>query len=192
MTEWILGDATHAHNFRAVILRYFNVAGADPTGRLGQATKRATHLIKVAVQVALGKRPYIEVYGTDYPTHDGSCVRDYVQVTDLACAHVAALRYLRHGGDSTTLNCGYGVGSSVLDVIDAVKRVSGNSFEVRFSERRSGDPAAVVAKSDRIRKSLSWVPRYSELDTIVEQAIHWERMLDERCSKSSEALKSGV
>ena len=142
MVEWMLEDASKAHDFRHVVLRYFNVAGADPKGRAGQSTRDATHLIKVAVQAALGRRKGMEVFGTDYPTPDGSCLRDYIQVTDLARAHRDALRYLRAGGDSLTCNCGYQKGYSVLDVIDVVKRVSGVDFPVTLSGRRAGDPAA--------------------------------------------------
>src|SRR4051812_38940507 len=150
MTETMLRDATVAHGLRHVILRYFNVAGADPLGRAGQSTKGATHLIKVAVEAALGLRPKVEVFGTDYPTPDGTCVRDYIHVCDLVRAHSDALAYLRRGGASTTLNCGYGRGFSVLDVIETVKRVAGTNFEVGFSGRRPGDPAHIVAASDLV------------------------------------------
>jgi UDP-glucose 4-epimerase len=177
MTEWMLADAAKAHDLRYVALRYFNVAGADPKGRSGQSTPNATHLIKVAAQAALGQRPYLQVFGTDYPTADGSCVRDYIQVTDLARAHTAALAHLRGGGESLTLNCGYGRGFSVLEVIEVVKRVSGVDFEVRLAPRRAGDPAALVAKVDRIRERLSWTPRHDDLAGIVEQALRWERRL---------------
>jgi UDP-glucose 4-epimerase len=134
----------------------------------------------VASQAALGQRPYLQVFGTDYPTRDGSCIRDYIQVTDLARAHTAALDYLRGGGESLTLNCGYGRGFSVLEVIDVVKRVSGVDFEVRHVPRRPGDPAALVAQSDRIRETLGWQPRHNELEGIVEQALAWEQRLKER------------
>src|SRR3954470_2451119 len=177
MTEWMLQDAARAHDLRYVALRYFNVAGADPRGRSGQSTPNATHLIKVAAQTALGERPYIEVFGTDYPTPDGSCLRDYIQVSDLARAHVAALAHLRRGGESLTLNCGYGRGFSVLEVIEVVKRVSGVDFEVRYVPRRAGDPAALVAKVDRIRDTLGWNAEYDSLEAIVEQALRWERSL---------------
>jgi UDP-glucose 4-epimerase len=180
MTEWMLEDAARAHDFSYVVLRYFNVAGADPKGRSGQASPQATHLIKVASQVALGQRPYLEVFGTDYPTHDGTCVRDYVQVNDLARAHLAALDYLRQGGESTVMNCGYGHGSSVFDVLEVVKRVSGVDFEVRTVPRRPGDPASLVAKVDRIHERLGWTPRYDDLEAIVDQALRWERALAER------------
>jgi UDP-glucose 4-epimerase len=177
MTEWMLADTARAHDLRYVALRYFNVAGADPKGRSGQSTPNATHLIKVAAQAALGHRPYLQVFGTDYPTPDGSCVRDYIQVTDLAKAHMAALTHLRGGGDSLTLNCGYGRGFSVLEVIDVVKRISGVDFEVRLEPRRAGDPAALVAQVDRIRGALGWSAQYNDLDAIVDQALRWERSL---------------
>ena len=178
MTEIMLADTARAHPLRYVALRYFNVAGADPRGRSGQSTPRATHLIKVACETALGKRGHMEVFGTDYPTPDGTCVRDYIHVTDLAAAHVAALAHLRRGGASTVFNCGYSRGYSVLEVIDAVKRVSGVDFEVRLSPRRAGDPASIVAGSERIRSALGWVPAHDDLDTIVAQALAWERKLE--------------
>jgi UDP-glucose 4-epimerase len=177
MTEWMLEDASRAHDLRYVALRYFNVAGADPAGRIGQSTPAATHLIKVAAQTALGHRPALEVFGTDYPTRDGSCLRDYIQVSDLANAHLSALDHLRRGGGSLTLNCGYGRGYSVLEVIDVMKRVSGVDFPVKLSPRRAGDPAAIVAKADRIRAELGWVPQHDDLDGIVRQALAWERHL---------------
>jgi UDP-glucose 4-epimerase len=180
MTEWMLQDSARAYGLTYVALRYFNVAGADPKGRSGQSTPRATHLIKVACQAALGERPHLEVFGTDYPTRDGSCVRDYIQVSDLARAHVLALEHLRKGGDSLTLNCGYGQGYSVLEVIDVVKRVSGVDFEVRLSPRRAGDPAALIAQADRVRELLGWQPRYQNLELIVEQALAWEKRLGEQ------------
>jgi UDP-glucose 4-epimerase len=180
MTEWMLEDTGRAHDLRYVILRYFNVAGADPRGRSGQSTENATHLIKVAAQTALGQRPRIEVFGTDYPTRDGSCVRDYIQVSDLVDAHVVALRHLRSGGASLTLNCGYGQGYSVLEVIDVVKNVSGADFPVILSGRRPGDPAAIVARADRIRAELGWTPKHDNLPEIVAQALAWERALKTR------------
>ena len=158
MTEIILRDSAFAYGLHYVALRYFNVAGADPAGRGGQSTANATHLIKVAVQAALGARPYLEVYGTDYPTPDGTCVRDYIHVTDLVTAHTAALRYLRSGGQNEVLNCGYGRGSSVLDVIAAVERVANKKIPVRMGQRRPGDPEALVAKADRIKHVLGWQP----------------------------------
>ncbi len=180
MTEWMLEDAGRAHDISYVALRYFNVAGADPAGRSGQSTPAATHLIKVAAQTALGQRPVLEVFGTDYPTRDGSCIRDYIQVSDLANAHLSALDHLRREGDSLTLNCGYGRGYSVLEVIEVMKRVSGVDFPVKLSPRRAGDPAAIVAKADRIRKELGWVPQHDDLEEIVGQALAWERHLAER------------
>jgi UDP-glucose 4-epimerase len=180
MTEWMLADAAKAHGLRYMVLRYFNVAGADPQGRSGQSTANATHLIKVAAQTALGERPVIEVFGTDYPTPDGSCLRDYIQVSDLAAAHLDALTYLRGGGESLILNCGYGRGYSVLEVIDVVKRVSGRDFPVRLSPRRPGDPAAIVAQAERIRERLAWRPRYDDLTQIVAHALAWEQALKTR------------
>jgi UDP-glucose 4-epimerase len=177
MTEWMLADAGVAHGLNSVVLRYFNVAGADPQGRAGQSTPAATHLIKVAAQTALGRRPHIEVFGTDYPTPDGSCLRDYIQVSDLADAHLVALDHLRRGGASMTLNCGYGTGYSVLEVVEVMKRISGVDFPVRLSPRRPGDPAAIVAAADRIRAELGWSPRFADLDVIVRQALEWERGL---------------
>lgn len=180
MTEFMLRDTAVAHDFRYVALRYFNVAGADPMGRTGQSTPNATHLIKVAVQAALGHRPHLDLYGTDYDTPDGSCVRDYIQVSDLASAHLKALDYLAAGGGSTVYNCGYGTGYSVLQVIEVVKQVSGVDFAVRIMPRRAGDSAAVVAKADRIRAELGWKPEHDDLKEIVEQALRWERNLKAR------------
>lgn len=177
VSEWMLADTAVAHGLNHVILRYFNVAGADPAGRIGQSTPRATHLIKVACQTALGQHPVLEVFGTDYPTPDGSCVRDFIQVSDLARAHVAALAHLRAGGGCLTLNCGYGKGFSVLEVVAAVKRVSEIDFPVKLSPRRAGDPAAIVADASRIRALLDWQPRYDDLDVIVSQALAWEKRL---------------
>jgi UDP-glucose 4-epimerase len=177
MTEIMLRDAAAAHGLRHVILRYFNVAGADPLGRAGQSTLGATHLIKVAVETALGLRPKVDVFGTDYPTPDGTCIRDYIHVCDLVRAHSDALAYLRSGGASTTLNCGYGRGFSVLDVIETVKRISGVDFEVSFSGRRPGDPARIVAASDRARATLKWQPRFDDLQIVVTHALAWEHKL---------------
>src|SRR5204862_761177 len=177
MTEIMLRDAGLAHGLQHVILRYFNVAGADPLGRTGQSTKGATHLIKVAVETALGRRPKIDVFGTDYATPDGTCIRDYIHVSDLVRAHSDALAYLRGGGASVTLNCGYGRGFSVLEVIETVKRVSGIDFKVEIAERRAGDPAQIVAASDRARSTLEWQPQFDNLDTIVTHALAWERKL---------------
>jgi UDP-glucose 4-epimerase len=180
MTEIILRDTGFAHPLKHVILRYFNVAGADPQLRTGQSTPVATHLIKVAVQTALGLRKKMDVFGTDYPTPDGTCIRDYIHVSDLVRAHSDALRYLRAGGESATFNCGYGRGFSVLEVIDTVKRVSGIDFRVELSGRRPGDPAQIVAASDRARQILKWMPRYDDLPTIVRNALDWEQKLRAR------------
>jgi UDP-glucose 4-epimerase len=183
MTELMLRDTARAHDLRYVALRYFNVAGADPHGRSGQSTARATHLVKVACETALGERPYLEVFGTDYPTPDGTCIRDYIHVSDLVRAHLDALRYLRAGGKSEVLNCGYGSGFSVLDVIGSVKQVSHSDFAVRMGPRRPGDPAAIVAKADRISEILGWKPRLNDLDTIVSHALAWEkRLIDYRAA----------
>lgn len=179
MTEIMLADTAKAHDFRFVALRYFNVAGADPQGRSGQSTPKATHLIKVACETALGKRPKMDVFGTDYPTEDGTCIRDYIHVTDLARAHSAALKYLRDGGESDIFNCGYSKGYSVHQVISAVKRVSGVDFKVALSPRRAGDPAAIVAASAKIRDRLGWTPMHDDLDRIVAQALAWEEKVDQ-------------
>ncbi len=177
MVEWMLEDTAHAHDLNYVVLRYFNVAGADPKGRTGQSFPNATHLIKVAVQAALGIRPGMEVFGADYPTPDGSCLRDYIQVTDLARAHMAALKYLRAGGGNLTCNCGYQRGYSVLEVIDAVKRISGVDFNVKISGRRAGDPGAIVAVNEKARNILGWTPVHDNLDEIIQQAYEWEKKL---------------
>ncbi len=177
MVEWMLEDTAHAHDLRYVVLRYFNVAGADPEGRTGQSFPNATHLIKVAVQTALGMRRGMEVFGTDYPTPDGSCLRDYIQVTDLARAHMDALKHLRSGGSNLTCNCGYERGYSVLEVIETVKRVTGVDFNVKISGRRPGDPAAIVAANEKARNVLGWTPAHDNLDEIVKQAFEWEKKL---------------
>jgi UDP-glucose 4-epimerase len=179
MTEIMLADTAHAHDLRYVALRYFNVAGGDPRGRSGQSTPRATHLIKVACETALGKRSHMDVFGRDYPTPDGTCVRDYIHVTDLARAHLAALAHLRAGGASDVFNCGYSHGFSVLEVIETVKRVSGRGFEVREAPRRPGDPDMLVAASGKIRERLGWKPELDDLDTIVAHALSWESRLAE-------------
>jgi UDP-glucose 4-epimerase len=179
MVEWMLQDTAAAHPLTYVALRYFNVAGADPKGRTGQSTPNATHLIKVAVQSALGMRNGMDVFGTDYPTPDGSCIRDYIHVTDLVRAHVDALTHLRGGGKSWTCNVGYNKGYSVLEVIETVKRISGVDFDVRLVGRRPGDPARIVASNERIR-SLGWAPEHDNLDEIVRQALDWERGLPKR------------
>jgi UDP-glucose 4-epimerase len=177
MTEMMLADTAAASKLRYVALRYFNVAGADPAGRGGQSTSDATHLIKVAVQTALGQRPHIEVFGTDYPTPDGSCIRDYIHVHDLARAHLTALTYLRRGGASQVFNCGYGRGDSVFDVLSSVRRVAKIDFPVRIGPRRAGDPAKLVADATRIKEVLDWRPQFDDLDIIVEHALCWERRL---------------
>ncbi|MBV1705820.1 MAG: UDP-glucose 4-epimerase GalE [Hyphomicrobiales bacterium] len=177
MVEWMLEDTARAHDFAYVALRYFNVAGADPQGRHGQSALNATHLIKRAVQTALGRYPYMEVFGTDFATPDGTGVRDYIQITDLIAAHMRALAYLRRGGQSLVCNCGYGHGASVLEVIAAVKKVSGVNFEVRLSPRRAGDPARLIARAERARERFGWVPQHDNLDDIVRQALDWERRL---------------
>jgi UDP-glucose 4-epimerase len=177
MTEVMLRDTGIAHGLGHVILRYFNVAGADPALRTGQSTKGATHLIKVAVETALGLRSHMSVFGTDYPTPDGTCLRDYIHVSDLVSAHLDALAHLRRGGESLTLNCGYGRGFSVLDVIETVKRVSGVDFKVEVGPRRPGDPAQIVASSDRARALIGWQPKLDDLETIASHALAWERKL---------------
>jgi UDP-glucose 4-epimerase len=177
MSEWMLRDTAAAHPIRYVALRYFNVAGADPGGRIGQSTPEATHLIKVACQHVVGRRDQVSIFGTDYGTPDGTCVRDYIHVEDLAAAHLQALAYLRNGGASTTLNCGYGHGFSVREVLDEVARVSGKRLKIIESPRRAGDPPCLVAKADRIREVLSWVPRHRDLAGIVSSALAWEQRL---------------
>lgn len=180
MSEWMLADAARAHDLTYTVLRYFNVAGADPAGRSGQSSRNATHLIKVASQAAAGERAGLEIFGTDYPTLDGTCIRDYIHVTDLARAHVAALERLRAGGQSLTLNCGYGTGYSVKEVVEAVKRVSGVDFPVKLCPRRPGDPACLVAGAERIRAELDWRPQLDDLSTIVQHALDWEKRLAQR------------
>ena len=180
MTEIMLRDASRVHGLSHAILRYFNVAGADPQGRTGQSTAGATHLIKVAVETALGLRDELNVFGTDYQTPDGTCIRDYIHVADLVLAHCAALQALRSGAPSLTLNCGYGHGFSVREVIDAVKRVSGVDFRVTNAPRRAGDAAMVVADTAQIRQKLAWRPRCDDLAMIVRDALAWERKLATR------------
>lgn len=177
MSEIMLHDAGKAHGLRFIILRYFNVAGADPKLRTGQATPAATHLIKIACETAIGKRPKMSIFGTDYPTLDGTCIRDYIHVSDLVQAHSVALAYLRSGGASATFNCGYGQGSSVIEVVEAVRRACGRDFPVEVSGRRPGDAPALVANVDRIRAALPWRPRFQNLDTIVAHALAWEKQL---------------
>lgn len=177
MTEWMLADTAATGALRYGILRYFNVAGADPQGRVGQSTAGATHLIKVACQAALGLREHFEIYGTDYPTSDGTCIRDFIHVTDLVSAHRGVLDHLRSGGDSVMLNCGYGRGFSVRDVIACVCAVAGTTFAVRERARREGDCPAVVADVSRLASLLSWTPRHGNLQEIIESAYAWERRL---------------
>jgi UDP-glucose 4-epimerase len=188
MSEIILRDASQAYGLDYVTLRYFNVAGADPKGRAGQSTKDATQLIKVAVEAALGQRPKIEVFGTDYPTADGTCIRDYIHVSDLVRAHLDALYYLRSGGRSLTLNCGYGRGFSVLEVLNTVKQISGVDFRVENAPRRPGDPALIVAESQLIRQTLGWRPRFDDLSTIIAHALTWERTLTRRINPRGSEL----
>jgi UDP-glucose 4-epimerase len=177
MTEIMLHDVAAAHGMNYVVLRYFNVAGADPDARIGLATVGATHLLKIAVEAATGQRAKIDIFGTDYPTPDGSCVRDFIHVSDLAQAHRAALSYLRGGGRSTTLNCGYGRGYSVLETIEAVRRVSGRNFAVQTAARRPGDIMTMVADTTRIAATLDWTPQYTDLKTIAAHALAWEEKL---------------
>ncbi|WP_206453292.1 UDP-glucose 4-epimerase GalE [Aurantimonas marina] len=180
MTEIMLRDTAAAHDFCYTALRYFNVAGADPLGRTGESTRGATHLIKVASETALGRRAFLELYGTDYPTPDGTCVRDYIHVTDLVKAHYLALERLRGGGGSMVANCGYGRGYSVLEVLNAVKDVVGKDFDIRIEGRRPGDPAAIVADPSRAQKELGWRAEYDDLRKIVHHALDWERALARR------------
>ncbi len=180
MTEIMLRDTAAAHDLTYTVLRYFNVAGADPKGRTGQSTAGATHLIKVASETALGKRPRIDVFGTDYPTPDGTCVRDYIHVWDLAQAHLRALERMRAGGTSLVANCGYGRGFSVLQVLDCVKSVFGADFEVRFAGRRPGDAVSIVADASIARTELGWVPQHDDLSFIIRTALDWESHLSHR------------
>lgn len=180
VTEMMLKDLADVSDLRYVALRYFNVAGADPQGRYGQSTTKTTLLVQIAVQAALGLRPGLEIFGTDYPTPDGTCIRDYLHVTDLIDAHEAALSYLDDGGASTTLNVGYGHGYSVRDIIDTVKRVVGVDFPVTEGPRRMGDPVEVVAEADRIREVLRWEPKLDDIETIVRHAHQWELRMNER------------
>lgn len=177
MSEWMLRDVSQAHDLAYVALRYFNVAGADPGGRIGQSTRQATLLTKVACEAAVGKRGHVSIYGTDYPTPDGTGVRDYIHVEDLATAHLKALDYLRQGGASSVLNCGYGHGYSVREVLDAVEKAAGKPLLRRAEPRRAGDPPVLVAGADRIRQVLGWEPRYDDLNFIVATALKWERQL---------------
>ncbi|MEO6366588.1 MAG: UDP-glucose 4-epimerase GalE, partial [Steroidobacteraceae bacterium] len=177
MSEWMLRDLAAASDLRYVALRYFNVAGSDPNGRIGQSTRKATLLVKVACEASVGKREQVSVFGTDYPTPDGTGVRDYIHVQDLANAHLLAVDYLRQGGASQTLNCGYGHGFSVRQVLDSVERVSGKPLNIVELPRRAGDPPMLVASSDRIRTVLGWKPAFDDLDGIVASSLNWERKL---------------
>jgi UDP-glucose 4-epimerase len=188
MSEIMLHDVATAHGMKYVVLRYFNVAGADPQGRVGLATTGATHLLKIAVEAATGQRAKIDVFGTDYPTPDGSCIRDFIHVSDLAQAHRAALTYLRGSGDSVTLNCGYGRGYSVLETIEAVRRISGRNFAVQYAARRPGDIMTMVADTSRMRATLDWTPQYDDLETIATHALAWEeKLLSERGGPAEQA-----
>ncbi len=177
MTEWMLRDLCAASELRGVVLRYFNVAGADPQGRIGQSTPKATLLVKVACEAALGRRDSISIFGTDYPTPDGTGVRDYIHVEDLAVAHLRALDYLRAGGASATLNCGYGHGYSVREVLEMVEEVAALKLPIVEAPRRAGDPPELVAVAARIRDALGWEPRHDSLRAIVESSLNWERKL---------------
>ena len=177
MTEWMLRDLAAAGGPRYVALRYFNVAGCEPTGTIGQSTPKATLLVKVACEAATGRRPRVAIYGTDYPTPDGTGLRDYIHVEDLASAHLDALTYLRNGGDSTVLNCGYGHGYSVRDVLAAVERADDKPLNIVEEPRRAGDPPELIAVANRVREVLGWSPQYDDLDTIVRTALAWERKI---------------
>ena len=177
MTEWMLRDLSRASGLGHVTLRYFNVAGAHPGGRIGQSTRNATLLTKVACEVVVGKRPHVSVFGTDYDTPDGTGVRDYIHVEDLATAHIRALDYLRNGGTSTTLNCGYGHGYSVRELLAAVERAAGRRLPVREEPRRPGDPPVLIAVADQVRSTLGWQPAYDDIDAIVGSALAWEKRL---------------
>jgi UDP-glucose 4-epimerase len=179
MSEWMLRDVAAASPLRYAVLRYFNVAGCDPGGRIGQSTQKATLLTKVACEAAVGKRDHVSVFGTDYPTPDGTGVRDYIHVEDLADAHVKALCYLRNGGTSTTLNCGYGHGYSVREVLAMVEKAASCALNIKEAARREGDPPTLIAEARRIRDVLGWQPRYDDLETIVASSLRWERKLAE-------------
>ena len=177
MTEWMLRDLAAAGGPGYVALRYFNVAGCEPSGTIGQSTPKATLLVKVACEAATGRRPGVAIYGTDYPTPDGTGLRDYIHVEDLATAHVDALSYLRNGGESVVLNCGYGHGYSVRDVLAAVEHANGDKLNIREEPRRAGDPPELVAVADRVRDVLGWTPKLDDLDTIVRTSLEWERKI---------------
>jgi UDP-glucose 4-epimerase len=177
MTEWMLRDLANAGGPSYAALRYFNVAGCEPGGSIGQSTPKATLLVKVACEAAVGTRSHVSVFGTDYPTPDGTGIRDYIHVEDLAAAHLDALDYLRKGGDSTILNCGYGHGYSVRQVLDAVERANESKLKIVDEPRRAGDPPELVAIANRVRDVLGWEPRYDDLDTIVSTSLAWERRI---------------
>ena len=177
MTEMMLEDVARAHPMRYVALRYFNVAGADPEGRAGESTHSSTHLVKVACETAFGLRDHVSIFGSDYPTPDGTAVRDYIHVTDLAAAHLDAIAYLRRGGESLVSNVGYGSGFSVREVLETVRRVHGQDFDIRSAGRRAGDPAMIVADGSTARETLGWTPKYDDLPTIVAHALRWEDRL---------------
>lgn len=177
MSEWMLRDLAFASSLRYVVLRYFNVAGSDPGGRIGQSTLNGTLLTKVACEVAVGKRPHISIFGTDYPTSDGTGVRDYIHVEDLASAHLKALAYLRDGGESQTVNCGYGHGYSVREVISTVNRLHGHPIKTIEEPRRAGDPPSLIAQAQRVRAILGWQPQFDDLETIVRSQLAWEKRL---------------
>ncbi len=177
MTEWMLRDLSAAGGPNYVALRYFNVAGCDPTGTIGQSTPKATLLVKVACEAATGRRPGVSIFGTDFPTPDGTGLRDYIHVEDLASAHLDALRYLRGGGESTVLNCGYGHGYSVREVLAAVETANGQNLNISEEPRRAGDPPELIAVANRVRDVLGWVPQFDDLDTIVRTSLEWERKI---------------
>ena len=178
MSEWMLRDLSLATDLRYVALRYFNVAGCDPLGRIGQSTPQATLLTKVACEHAVGKRQHVSIFGTDYPTPDGTGVRDYIHVEDLADAHIKALDYLRAGGDSEVMNCGYGHGYSVRELLAAVEKAHGQPLRIKEEPRRLGDPPTLIAKADKIRTTLGWTPRHDDLAAIVTSALQWERKIN--------------
>jgi UDP-glucose 4-epimerase len=177
MSEWLLRDLAAVSDFRYVSLRYFNVAGSDTQARIGQATRKATLLVKVACEAIVGKRTHVSVYGSDYETPDGTGVRDYIHVEDLARAHVDALDYLRRGGETAICNCGYGHGYSVRQVLESVQRVAGKALQIREEARREGDPPTLIARAERVRSLLGWVPRLDDLDAIVTSSLRWEEKL---------------
>lgn len=190
MTERILTDTAAAHGLAVAALRYFNVAGADPAGRAGQRSRAATHLIKVACEVAVGRRSHLDIFGADYPTRDGTCVRDYVHVSDVARAHIAVLRRLFEDETPMLLNCGYGAGHSVMEVVRAVEKVSGRRVPVQLRDRRPGDPAALVADATALRVATGWVPRYADLDIAVRTALAWEMSLSSPAAQPEAASQN--